>query len=311
MGMKLCLGTVQQGMEYGINNKNGKPSTDDSIEIFHEAFTSGITTFDTARAYGDAEILLGEFFKRYGNRDKVKVISKLRPNILHEEGSAYDTIRRECERSLERIGIGQLDGYLFHTPEYIRNEQAVKGLVKLKEEGLVKNIGVSIYNMEDGNIAVDTGVVDYIQLPFSIFDQRGINSGMIHRAKEAGITIFTRSAFLQGLYFMNVDDLPEKVRHAGPMLKKWKDMLQGCRFNSEEILIGFVKLFDEIDYLVFGVDTLQQLKRDITVFKDDISLEESIWRTIKSEFFRVSESVIIPSLWSNGREAERKGKRQN
>lgn len=299
--MKLCLGTVQQGMEYGINNHHGKPSVEESLQIFHEAVMNGITIFDTARAYGDAECLLGEYFKCYGNRDKVKVISKLRPNILNDNESLYDTMRRECENSLNRIGIEKLDGYLFHTPEYIRNKQAVESLVRLKEEGLVDNIGVSIYNIEDGDIAIATGVVDYIQLPFSVFDQRGATSGFMQKAKNAGITIFTRSAFLQGLYFMNEHELPNKVKQAEPMLRKLNTILKTYQKNREELLIGFVKMYEMIDYLVFGVDTLEQLKQDITIFNNSNHLEKDILKNIKSEFSNVPESIIIPSLWSDGK----------
>lgn len=302
--MKLCLGTVQQGMEYGINNKHGKPSLEESMQIFDTAVKNGITVFDTARAYGDAEVLLGEYFKNYGNQDKIKVISKLRPNILSDNESFYDTMRRECEDSLKRIGVEKLDGYLFHTPEYIRNNQAVQTLVKLKEEGLVNNIGVSIYNMEDGDIAIDTGVVDYIQLPFSVFDQRGMTSGFIQRAKEEGITIFTRSAFLQGLYFMKAENLPEKVKQAQPLLKKLNTILNEYQKNKEELLISFVKMYELIDYLVFGVDTVGQLKRDASVFECESTLENDICERIKTEFSLVPESIIIPSLWSNGKKAE-------
>lgn len=298
--MKLCLGTVQQGMEYGINNHHGKPSIEESLQIFHEAVMGGITMFDTARAYGDAECLLGEYFKCYGNQDKVKVISKLRPNILNGEEPIYDTMCRECENSLNRIGIDRLEGYLFHTPEYIRNKQAVQSLARLKKEGLVNNIGVSIYNIEDGDIAIDTGVVDYIQLPFSVFDQRGATSGFIKRAKNAGLTIFTRSAFLQGLYFIDENELPEKVKQAEPLLRKLNTILKTYQQNREEFLIGFVKMYEMIDYLVFGVDTVEQLKQDITIFENGNSLKKDIWNGIKFEFSNVSENIIIPSLWSDG-----------
>ena len=302
--MELCLGTVQQGMEYGINNHYGKPSVEESLQIFHNAVKGGITMFDTARAYGDAELLLGEYFRSYGNKEKVKVISKLRPNILEDEDSVYDIMYRECEASLKRIGIEQLDGYLFHTPEYIRNEQAVKSLVKLKEQGLVKNIGVSIYNIEDGDIAINTGIVDYIQLPFSVFDQRGINSGFIQRAKAAGITIFTRSAFLQGLYFMDENRLPERVKQAEPLLKKLNSIINQYQLRKEEVLLQFVKTYDMIDFIVFGVDTVEQLKEDISIFANQSVLESNTLNCIKAEFQEVSDSIIIPSLWSNGRKAE-------
>ncbi len=299
--MKLCLGTVQQGLEYGINNKYGKPSKEYSQKIFYEAVKHGITMFDTARAYGDAELLLGEYLKEHGNRNEIKIISKLRPNILEGCKDIYDTICRECEGTLKRIGVESLDGYLLHTPEYIRDPKVVSALLKLKEEGYASHIGVSIYNIEDGDVAINTGAVDYIQLPFSIFDQRGKNSGFLRRAKEAKITVFARSIFLQGLYFMDAG----KVKRAEPMLRNWELILEERHANREEVLIEFVKQSKEIDYLVFGVDTVEQLQRDISVFESESKLDETIWNIIGEKFSDVEESIIIPSLWAK---QERKGK---
>ena len=114
--MQLCLGTVQQGMAYGINNPYGKPSRETSLQIFHEAVQKGITTFDTAQAYGDAEELLGEYLRTYGNTKEIKVISKLQPNILDHQTDFYDVMRRECEGSLQRRG-----------PPYHQRSQAAPG----------------------------------------------------------------------------------------------------------------------------------------------------------------------------------------
>lgn len=296
--MKLCLGTVQQGMAYGINNQYGKPSKETSLQIFHAAVKNGITTFDTAQAYGDAEVLLGDYLKEYGNREEIKIISKLQPNCLDSQTNFYDVMRRECEGSLQRIGIQQLDGYLFHTPGYIRDPAAVWALKRLKEEKLVKNIGVSIYEIEDGDFAIQTGVVDYIQLPFSVFDQRGLTSGFLKRAKEAGITTFTRSMFLQGLYFMNEASLPDKVEQAKPMLEKFNHLLEIYQLNREDVLIQFVKMCDGIDYIVLGVDTIEQLAQDISIFRKNDCLPKEAYEHIRAEFREISNSVIIPSLWA-------------
>lgn len=296
--MQLCLGTVQQGMAYGINNPYGKPSRETSLQIFHEAVQKGITTFDTAQAYGDAEELLGEYLRTYGNAKEIKVISKLQPNILDHQTDFYDVMRRECEGSLQRLGIQQLDGYLFHTPGYIRDSDAVRALERLKEEKLVQNIGVSIYDIEDGDFAIRTGVVDYIQLPLSVFDQRGLTSGFIKRAKGAGITIFTRSMFLQGLYFRQEDALPDKVKQAKPILHKFNKLLEHDQWNREEVLIEFVKMCDGIDYIVFGVDHVEQLLQDVSIFQKNSYLPQEIYDQLRTEFREVSDSVIIPSLWA-------------
>ena len=301
--MKLCLGTVQQGMEYGINNQCGKPSIEESIETFYQAIQNGIKIFDTARAYGDAELLIGEYFRRYGNPGDIKIISKLRPNVFDSDEGYYDVVKRECQNSLDRIGISKLYGYLLHTPGYIRNPEIVHALLDIKKEGMVENIGVSIYEIEDGEAAIETGVVDFIQLPYSVFDQRGDTTGFLRKAKQAGITVFTRSAFLQGLFYMDVEKVPERVEKAKPLLEKWNSCIDRFNVSKTEALIGFVKNQPYIDYLVFGVDNVKQLQEDIRIF-NDYKMDDSLESLFQKEFSSVSKSIIIPSLWSNGKKSD-------
>lgn len=76
--VKLCLGTVQFGMKYGINNQiNRQPTWEESFEMLDLAIENGVEVIDTARAYGEAELILGEYFKRHKCLQKVRVISKL------------------------------------------------------------------------------------------------------------------------------------------------------------------------------------------------------------------------------------------
>ena len=59
---KLCLGTVQFGLKYGVNNTLGRqPYRQECYGIIRKALQTGITCFDTASAYGDAEKLLGKY----------------------------------------------------------------------------------------------------------------------------------------------------------------------------------------------------------------------------------------------------------
>ena len=152
---KLCLGTVQFGMQYGINNYAGQPSEEDCFEMLDIAFENGIDTIDTASAYGTAEILIGNYlnYRKYYN--KVNIVSKLRPNVLTPGmNDVYSIIRKELENSLKRLNISKLKGYLLHTPEYIYNKNVLQALYSLKEEGLIQNIGVSIYSMKEGFEAI-------------------------------------------------------------------------------------------------------------------------------------------------------------
>lgn len=83
--LRLCIGTVQFGMKYGINNQLGRqPTLNESMEMIGIAIEKGIEYIDTAAAYGDAELILGKYFKDNGISKNIKIISKLKPNSIEK-----------------------------------------------------------------------------------------------------------------------------------------------------------------------------------------------------------------------------------
>jgi Predicted oxidoreductases (related to aryl-alcohol dehydrogenases) len=299
----MCLGTVQFGMNYGINNQIGRqPTWEESFGIFDYALENGIDIIDTARAYGEAELIIGEYLKRNPKyKNSIKIVSKLKPNCINGSDIA-GTVERELLDTLKHIDIDFLNGYLLHTPEYILNKDIVNAMYKMKKKGLVKNIGVSVYDMLHGFAAIDTNIIDYIQLPYSIFDQRGDIEGFFYKAKKAGIKIFTRSAFLQGLFMFKEDKIPNKVIKSKPYLSKFNKLLMEYRIDKIDALLGFVKRNNYIDYLVFGVEKIEQLKEDMHRF-ESIDIPEDFYKEAEREFGKIEKSIIIPSLWSDGQKA--------
>lgn len=301
---ELCLGTVQFGMKYGINNTVGQPKKEDAFDMLDTAIENGIHIIDTARAYGTAELLLGEYINIRKNAGDFSIISKLRPNVIEEnECDVKGAVYREIEETLRRLQVGQIEGYLLHTPHYIYNSEVMKALRELKEEKLVKHVGISIYDLQEGYAAIYTDEIDYIQLPYSILDQRGSKEGFLKKAKEAGMTVFTRSAFLQGLFMLDISQIPQHLQHTVPYLKKFNKLLEKYSVNKVAALEQFVLNEADIDYLVFGVDTKEQLLQDIDIFNNQGVPTEFI-EEAKNIFGDVDKSVIFPSLWSNGRKAE-------
>ena len=63
----MVLGTVEIGLDYGINNKEGKPSHKQAFELLDAAFENGIRELDTAEGYGDSEDIIGEYQRQTGN----------------------------------------------------------------------------------------------------------------------------------------------------------------------------------------------------------------------------------------------------
>jgi len=295
---RLCLGTVQFGLHYGINNKTGKPSRPEVFRMLDEAVENGIEFIDTAAAYGDAEEILGQYIASANNKDTFKIISKLRPNLIDtEEQNAEKIVMREVEASLKRLKVERLNGYLLHTPANFYNESIINGMIKCKKAGLIENWGVSVYETQDALNAAGSGTVDYIQIPYSVLDQRLNKTDFFKIARENKVTVFSRSTFLQGLFAMEIDEVPPHLEEAKDYLKEFQQIAEKHNLSRMEAAFLFSYKNPNIDFLVFGVDNLQQLKEDIG-FAVKPSDFENCLKELQKSFQDISRSIIFPSLWA-------------
>lgn len=297
---KLVLGTVQLGLAYGVNNQHGKPAEEEAFSILDTAFAGEINTFDTASAYGDAEEVLGRWLKARSLAEKVRIISKLKPHILNEypDGTkGSDVIRSEIEKSLDRLGIGQLDGYLFHSPHYIYLSHLVAGMRKAKEEGLTRNIGVSIYDEDEALQAAELAV-DYIQIPYNVFDQRLDKTNFFEIAKRNNVTVFARSPFLQGLLLMDVNRIPSHLGHARQFVSEFAAVSNKLGVSRAALSLLFSYNHSHLDHIVFGVDTADQLKEDLAIISNPPAIAREAVSDLKERFQNINRSIVLPSLWA-------------
>ena len=101
MGHKLCLGTAQFGLNYGITNNLGKVNLDEIKKIINVAHKSGIEYIDTAQSYGDAEFILG---KTEFPLDNFSIISKFSPKPEKTWGKADIKIwEKDFQKSLKNL----------------------------------------------------------------------------------------------------------------------------------------------------------------------------------------------------------------
>lgn len=294
---KFCLGTVQLGMDYGVANKSGKPSLERAFKMLDYATNNGIRWFDTAQAYGNAEEVLGEYLSNRDNLREFHIISKLFPKAF-DEGSdcVFKDIEEAVLYSLKRLNINVLDGFLFHTPEYIYREDLVEQMIYVKEKGFVRNIGVSIYEKEHAIDAAGMNWVDYIQIPYSVFDQRLSQTDFFDLTSKNNKKVFARSAFLQGLAVMNVSDIPEGLEKAKGYVQELDDLCKRKGFSRLAVSELFSLNDKRIDFFVFGGDSVQQLKEVIEVSERE-DLPESLKRDLRERFADIEKSVILPNLW--------------
>jgi aryl-alcohol dehydrogenase-like predicted oxidoreductase len=174
----------------------------------------------------------------------------------------------------------------------------VQGLQKAKEDGLVKNIGVSIYDEPEALQAVELGV-DYVQVPYNVFDQRLDATDFFDIAKKNNVTVFARSPFLKGLLLLKPDKLPEHLKYLYPYLEKFISIAQEYQFTPTEAALYFVSESCRAKYIVFGIDTLEQLVQNIDIINLPISNEkDSFIVKIKECFKDLNRGAINPSLWN-------------
>ena len=289
MNSKLILGTVQFGLDYGVNNTAGKPSKENIKSILDSAYNSGIKLLDTAEAYGDSQNKLGEYHSNSTN--KFNVITKFSSNT---EGFSLNIIER-VYNNLKILGVDNLYCYMFHSFDDFNKffEKYRKDLLILKRDGIINNIGVSLYSNDELESVLKFDEITLIQLPFNLLDNNNKRGDILKIAKAKGIEIHTRSVFLQGLFFKKTTEFTAKIKPLGHHLNSLNDLCdEGYKMN--DLALNYVCSQKNIDKVLIGVDNVNQLESNILSEKKYI-LKELIK---KIESINVKETKLLnPSNW--------------
>ena len=276
---KIVLGTVQFGLNYGINNFNGQVKISDIQTILSFSKSAGIHTLDTAFLYGNSEENLGQC-----NLENFKIVSKLPPCEVGE-------IEATLEKTLQRLQQKKLYGYLFHHfSTYQKDEKTIDTLQVLKAKGKVQKIGFSLYNPSELEMLFDKNIhFDLVQVPYNLFDQRFDDYFPLLKAK--GVEIHTRSAFLQGLFFKDLNKIPPYFNSVLPQLNQ----LHKYGIEKAALCLNFVVANTNIDKVVIGVDGVEQLKINIESLKElsKVQLIRAELKSLKID----NEAITNPSLW--------------
>lgn len=295
--MELCLGTAQFGMDYGIIGQK-KPKTEYAVECLDYATQNGIFAIDTAAAYGVAEEVLGVFLARKTvARSKLFISTKLLPNILDhvEEKNLETVIRENLEKSLHTLHTDYVDAYLLHSARYAYRQDILSALCKMQKEGLARKVGVSIYEPEEALACFSNSGVQIIQLPYSIFDHRMKDRGILDVKNQMDCEIHVRSAFIQGLITLSEEQVPSFLEKAKPIIRKIHKICLDTGLSPVELALSYVKQEDSVSHLVFGIDSLEQLKEDIQLFEKNVSTD--LLNSIADEFKNIDADIVMPSLW--------------
>jgi aryl-alcohol dehydrogenase-like predicted oxidoreductase len=198
MAPELCLGTAQFGLPYGITNTKGRVTEDEVKRILELAAQAGIRFLDTAQAYGEAEIVLGRtMLQGHAFRLISKLPAQNQPCFTEKDRQDWE---ESFQRSCKLLQQPDLDALLLHQAADLRKpggHHLLQWLLSLRERGLVRRLGVSIYSADD-LVGVEPDLLNLVQLPLSLYDQRLLNDGTIAKLRSQGCAVHARSLYLQG-----------------------------------------------------------------------------------------------------------------
>jgi len=279
--MKVALGTVQFGLDYGVTNQDGQVTIEEVKSILDFAKFNGIDTLDTASRYGDSEQVLGD-----AGVDGYQIVTK-----TVSLKSDVNRVIKGFYQSLENLNQKAVDGLLIHDINEV-NDKEFNGLFErldeLKQQGLVNKIGFSTYVPEQVDFLLENFDFDIIQLPFNVFDNRLIQGGQLKALKDRNIEVHARSVFLQGV-LLNFDSLSGYFSIWKEQFDTYQAMVSDRGLSLLEYALNFVLNIKEIDKVLVGVNREDQLKeivqsvhsqKDISAYPiNDINLlNPSLWK---------------------------------
>lgn len=292
---------------YGMWGMSGWKDSDDlqSMESMQRAVDLGCTFFDTAWAYGDghSEDLLGQLVranpdKRLYTASKVPPKNRAWPSQRqHTLDDCYPPayVREYIERSLSNTNLEQLDLMQLHTWEdsWIQDERWIHELQQAKDSGKIGAIGISLNRWEpwNGIQAVQSGLVDCVQVIYNIFDQNPVDE-LFPACKTQNVGVIARVPFDEGTltgtitldstwprgdwrntYFVE-ENLRSSVAHAEPLRN-----IVPPDSSMSEMALRFILSNPTVSTTIPGMRKLHHVEANIAA-SDRGPLEPSLLQTL-------------------------------
>jgi len=203
---EIGLGTWSMGNMWGPRNDP------QALQTIHKAFERGINFIDTAYAYGNghSESLIGRAIGEHKNRDKIFVATKVPPKDHRwpakvgsraEEIFPGSWIREITEKSLKHLATDHIDLQQLHVwaPNWLDQGDWLNELRKLKEEGKIRSIGISLNDHEPDTALeiVPSGMIDSVQVIYNLFDQTP-EERLLTLCREHKVAVIVRVPFDEG-----------------------------------------------------------------------------------------------------------------
>jgi aryl-alcohol dehydrogenase-like predicted oxidoreductase len=191
----------------------GPQNDDDSLHAIYEGLEAGINWIDTAAVYGlgHSETIVGRALRTVMANRRPYIFTKC--SLIWDESGRIthnlqkESVRREVEGSLKRLGLEQIDLYQIHWPAWKGApesaspgsiEEAVGALVELQQQGKIRYIGVSNFDASQMARAMKVAPITSLQPPYSLLS-RDVEHSVLPFAKTVNVGVIVYSPMYSGL----------------------------------------------------------------------------------------------------------------
>ena len=258
----IIIGAAQLGTNYGIANSNKQFKLEARVNFLDFAYKNGFISFDTAYNYKNSHKILGQWISI--KKRKPILYSKI-PKIKKIDNKVLTDI---FSKMLSELNVTNLDGLFLHNPKDWENIKMQIFINKILKKKLIKSFGLSIY--EENQIYLNENI-KIIQAPGNIFNQKVINSERLHNFSNNGGEVHIRSIFIQGLIFMNPNNIPTILEELKKPIFYIQNYAKEINIPIANLLLLAVnKIFPKAK-LVVGLDDLEQITTLLEIYKNQIS----------------------------------------
>jgi aryl-alcohol dehydrogenase-like predicted oxidoreductase len=254
--MPFILGTANLFSNYGIEKITKNVGELETLNIFKNANSLGISRIDTAVSYQNAENFLGSNISEIVS---FKIDSKISLGNQFDENEMMENVFS----LLKRLKIKKLNTLYLHNLNPLSDSNIAatrKCMNKILEEGLAESIGVSVYTDREIKFCLEKyPKFKSFQILENICDRRFINSEYLASLSESGIELNIRSIFLQGLLLSELKSIPAYLESATQSLTKFQDLAASINSSRFKLCVAYAKQIPWASNIVVGVGSLEEL----------------------------------------------------
>ena len=250
---KLGLGSGQFGLDQQPGGR-GRPRDQEAREILAIAARAGLPVMEVGRHPSAAEITLGQVLPK--PQPFKLTVTTVRPD------RGADLVEAEVRAQLKRLNVGAVDAILAPSATDLfspHGPQLWDRLKKLRDEGLTKKLGVSVYASDAPSGLAKRFKPDVVQAPASLLDQRLLIDGTLAELAGMGVEVQLRSLFLNGLLFLPPDRAPNHLKAAAGRLSRARRLIAEGRSDPLQAALGFALSRPEASCVLVAVASAAEM----------------------------------------------------